>query len=258
LAWYGDDQKTQFETGLKAWLVALATEDNHLKIMAANNLGETYTWAGEFDKGLEYLKKAYDLAKLIDDQHNLAKVSKTIGASYFFRGYFDAAIIHYKSAYAILKEGKDLDWLGDLSHDLAEAHVELGLQEETKNYHELFECGRQYYAEGMKIATDMFVDVLFANLTALNEKYYGIFHRLPKKEQPGFEQQLRARRYVEKHGQITPKRYCEINNVSRAAATRHLKEVENKGIIEQKGRGGAIYYVLKTEPDLDGYLDFVI
>ena len=57
------------------------------------------------------------------------------------------------------------------------------------------------------------------------------------------DKQIEAVLYTKKYGKITNSKYQEITKVSKATATRHIKELENKGLLENIGTKGssAIY-----------------
>jgi ATP-dependent DNA helicase RecG len=52
------------------------------------------------------------------------------------------------------------------------------------------------------------------------------------------ERQIKAVYYINEKGKITNKEYQELNRVSRATATRDLKELVEKKILEQLGSKG--------------------
>ncbi len=61
------------------------------------------------------------------------------------------------------------------------------------------------------------------------------------------ERQIEAILYTKKYGEITNARYQKIGNVSKATATRHLKELEDKGLLKNIGtRGSSAIYKLRV------------
>ncbi len=60
------------------------------------------------------------------------------------------------------------------------------------------------------------------------------------------QRQKKALKHTIKHGYITNRDYREINTVSNKTAYQDLKEMVKKGILEEKGKGRAKRYVIKT------------
>lgn len=60
------------------------------------------------------------------------------------------------------------------------------------------------------------------------------------------ERQKKAIGYLKKHKKITNKEYCDLFNIVKDTANRDLNGLLNKNLIEKKGRGPKIYYVLTT------------
>ena len=60
------------------------------------------------------------------------------------------------------------------------------------------------------------------------------------------ERQIKAVTYVKEKGRITNKEYQDLNNVSKATATRELKALEEKEILVRVGiTGKGTFYILK-------------
>lgn len=59
------------------------------------------------------------------------------------------------------------------------------------------------------------------------------------------DRQLEAIEYVKEHRSITNALYQEVSNTSKATATRDIKDLEDKGILMNKGtKGASAVYVL--------------
>lgn len=61
------------------------------------------------------------------------------------------------------------------------------------------------------------------------------------------ERQIKAILYTKKYGEITNSKYQEVANVSKATATRDIKELEGKGLLKNIGtKGSSAIYKLKV------------
>ena len=59
------------------------------------------------------------------------------------------------------------------------------------------------------------------------------------------DRQIKAILFTKNNGKITNKEYCELNSVSKATATRDLKELIDKKIFKQHGtKGHGSFYQL--------------
>ena len=50
--------------------------------------------------------------------------------------------------------------------------------------------------------------------------------------------------YIKKYGRITRAEYEKLSHISARTASRELEELCKKGVIEKKGKGPAVYYLL--------------
>jgi ATP-dependent DNA helicase RecG len=58
------------------------------------------------------------------------------------------------------------------------------------------------------------------------------------------ERQIESVKYIEKYGRITRVEYEKLSHISARTASRELEELYKKGVIEKKGKGPAVYYLL--------------
>lgn len=58
------------------------------------------------------------------------------------------------------------------------------------------------------------------------------------------ERQIESVKYIQKYGRITRAEYEKLSRVSARTASRELEELCKKGVIEKKGKGPAVYYIL--------------
>jgi hypothetical protein len=129
----GDTDK-ELEHLYKAWSAAKAAQDSERTILAAHNLGQAYSWAGEIEVGFGYLQQGLVQATEIGDLRAQGKCHQAMGAGYFFQGQYQAAIHHYRLAYAAHQKTSNQNWLGAVCVDLAEAYVTIGDEEQGRNY----------------------------------------------------------------------------------------------------------------------------
>ena len=61
------------------------------------------------------------------------------------------------------------------------------------------------------------------------------------------ERQKNAVKYIMKHDSINRRTYCRINNIGQTLAYRDLTGAEENGILERRGQGRSVYYVLRTK-----------
>lgn len=60
------------------------------------------------------------------------------------------------------------------------------------------------------------------------------------------ERQRKAIGYLKEHKKITNKEYCELFEIVKDTANRDLNDLLNKNLIEKKGSGPKVYYILTT------------
>jgi ATP-dependent DNA helicase RecG len=63
------------------------------------------------------------------------------------------------------------------------------------------------------------------------------------------ERQIKAVLYVKKQGRITNREYRTPTNVSDEGARLDLSQLVKKGILEARGRGRSVHYVLRGVGD---------
>ena len=219
---------------LEAWLAATQTKDNDLIVMTGHNLGHAYVWAKEYQKGIYYLERTSKLAIQIGDQQHVAKCHKLMGACYFFQDQLDAAIEHYHQAHKIFDELRNMNWLGDVCYDLAEAYAKS----------RRMASGREWYQQAIALAEEANDQNLRDDLTHLVGQYRELGTQLESHQQLILD-------YVNKHGEITNKGYVELmkaqgQKVGRSTAGRHLNELVEMELLEAVGQGRGVHYILAT------------
>jgi ATP-dependent DNA helicase RecG len=58
------------------------------------------------------------------------------------------------------------------------------------------------------------------------------------------ERQIKSVKHIEKYGRITRAEYEKLSRVSARTASREIEELCKKGVIEKKGKGPSVYYLL--------------
>lgn len=244
--WEKQDKEQAFSHCFEAWLAATEAQDKGLMVMMGHNLGHEYVWREEHDTGLYYLQKALELAIEIGDQQHEAKCYRAIAASYILqaeaakpapdKAKFAMAIEQLQNALPLLQKLNNLNWLGHIYHDLANAYAGKGD----------VALGRENYQEAMKIArngnttgllTELEQEGLLADLTQAVEYYPELAEELN-------ENQQLAIATARAEGEITNRRYQELTGLARGAAALNLNELVELGYLVQKGKGRSIRYVL--------------
>lgn len=220
---------------LEASLAADETQDRHLMMKMYLNLGMAYAWAEKHRRGLENLEKASRLAQQIGDEHFEAKCYKTMAAQCFFQEeYWDS--VHYnEKAYAIFKRTNNLNWLGHICHDLAEAHCKL----------DEIALVKQYFAEAKDIANKVGDKELLEYLKHLADEC----PQLAPLDHALTPEQLLTYEYVKEHGSIQ-KKDCKrlLDSMSDRTVLRNvLGPLVDMKILVRVGDGRATRYVLKKD-----------
>ena len=64
------------------------------------------------------------------------------------------------------------------------------------------------------------------------------------------ERQIESVKYIEKYGRITRAEYEKLSHISARTASRELEELYKKKVIEKKGKGPAVYYLLARSGEI--------
>lgn len=144
-----------------AYHAATQTQANDLLIVAAHNLGQSYTWAGEYTVAFDYLQQAKRQAVTVGNREWQAKCDQVMGASYFFQAHYAQAIMHYQTAYSIFQQIGNQRALAWICHDLAEVHSQVNN----------FTLARQYFIEATTLNQQLTVKKITMALTELTRQY---------------------------------------------------------------------------------------
>jgi len=60
------------------------------------------------------------------------------------------------------------------------------------------------------------------------------------------ERQKKAINYIKNKGKITSREYCELFNIVKDTANRDINDLLNKNLIERRGSGPKVHYILST------------
>lgn len=250
--WKKGDEEQGFSHCLEAWLAATEAQDKSLMVMTGHNVGHAYLWRGEHNNALSYLQKVVELAKEIGDRQHEAKCYRAIAASYILQGEeakpepdkekFEIAISYLNQAQPLFLELNNVNWLGHVYHDLANAYAGMGD----------VESGRQNYQKALDIAhsgsesdnlTAMEQEGLLADLEQAVDYYPELAAELDD------NQQL-ALATIRIDGELTSRHYRELTGVTRGTASRHLNKLVELGFLEKEGEGRSTRYRLKQSKSI--------
>ena len=118
----GDDAQAlaYFNRGLKA------SANSANSSFAYNGIGKLYLRKGNFDKALEYHKKAYDIAKKLNNQLNIVRSLNGIANVYIKKQDFKQALGYYGKAEAIAIELQSNQDLKDIYQEMSLAYETAG------------------------------------------------------------------------------------------------------------------------------------
>jgi tetratricopeptide (TPR) repeat protein len=94
--------------------------------LASGNLGVSYVWLGDTDRGLRLLKNAASICASLKDRVYQQSWLLRVGEAYRSQGEYDRAYQYYEQARALAQPGVDDDWLSNVLSDLTELALERG------------------------------------------------------------------------------------------------------------------------------------
>ena len=110
----------------RAYDVAQRTGFSRAEAFALGNLGVSYLWLGDVDRGLKLLKDAASICDSLHDRIYELRWLLRLGEAYRAQRKFDQAYEYYEKARALAQPGVDDDWLANILSDLAELAWEQG------------------------------------------------------------------------------------------------------------------------------------
>ncbi len=232
-----NESEKEFFYRVKALLSAIHSDYRQELAKTLHNLGQTLIFMKQknsdesskpatkyIDEGIKYLQQGQKLAAEIGNRKIEAKCFQAIGAGYFFLEQYDVAIVHYRHAHNLYEAAGHNNWLGHVCYDLAEAYAKLSNLEETRRY---FEKAKENAQWGFQDLTDL--------LNQLAETYPEVKITILPRQQKAIE-------YIDKHGCITTREYCQITGVSNRTAYGDLAKLVQWGILIQVGQGRGARY----------------
>ncbi len=218
------------EHRFQGWIAANELGDVARKIKLAHNLGWDYVNLKQYENALHYLKISRDLAREAANPNMEGASNKGIGGCYFWLDDYKKAIDYYEKAYNLFIEVDNRNWQAHVCYDLAEAHAKL------ENITQM----RHYFQEGMSIAQDLDDQSLLHEFEALASLYTQI---IPSDIKLNKQQKL-AWEYVKQYKRVTNREYRKLTGTAKKTASRHLKDMCDKGVLVKKGSTRDAYYVL--------------
>lgn len=224
----GEDLGKYIELMIKAYILAMAANDKERAMKAALNLAMGYAFVNQPDDGLTYAQKSLKLAQELGDKKLEANCYRIFGVCYFFKQQMRQAIAEYKKAYRMFTDMRDMDWLGWVAHDLAEAYAEEGQQEDAK----------RYYRQAKDIADDTNDKQLMATLNGLLERFPWLEVSMTPEQREVFDV-IQANQPVGRKDIVS-----QLQTPTRTVNHR-LTELLDLELIEKVGKGRATKYIVR-------------
>ncbi len=130
-------EKGQYDDALKTYEQGVDSAPNLDRADILKNIGKVHLLNGEYQKAVEYLDQAFEIAKANDQQ--LVEVQSLIILGNAYMEYdYPKAIETFKIAESIAKEMEILDELRDIYEGMYQAYSAMGDFENAFNYQELY------------------------------------------------------------------------------------------------------------------------
>lgn len=134
------DYKMALEYSFKALDIFLEIGSPNNIATCHNNIAVCYEDFGDFENALKYNLLSLELKEKIGNNSSIAKTIINIGDIYLKLNKIKVALDNYEKAYLLLDEIYDKDWLIDLSKEISELCLKIGVSEKSKLYLEKHNC----------------------------------------------------------------------------------------------------------------------
>jgi tetratricopeptide (TPR) repeat protein len=230
--WYFHQErmKEAVERHQQGWLAANEIQNLELMLNSAHNLGTVYTEMGEYERALDYLRQAQQLALQSANRKMEAMCNKSLGACYFWMKDYAQAIGCYALAREIYIEMGNRNRQASACYDLAEAYAARGD----------VASGRKYFQEGLDLASELGLARYQRSFAELAQSFSEL---LPLEISLTLRQQ-RILDYIGAKGEIKSEECAELIEVSKEQAIRDLNDLINKGLLARQGRARNTSYVI--------------
>ncbi|HCC08136.1 MAG TPA: hypothetical protein DEP72_08290 [Clostridiales bacterium] len=108
--------------------------DEQGKAQSYQFLGYCYSWKGEYEKSMEYFKKAEEIYKTIGDLWELCVVYQGYGYIYEYYGMYDSALKYFHMRLDLCKEVGDNYNISSCEEDISRCLSKKGLISEAEKY----------------------------------------------------------------------------------------------------------------------------
>ncbi len=129
---------TAYRLNIKAMEIAERHKDSVSLINVVNNLGTVEYDRKNYEKSLEYYRRAQKLYKDANDQEGQAIVLNNIGLIYLDKKQYDKALPNFKTALKIAQDLQMTDFIGDIYSNLSLYYEEMGDYKKAFFYYDLF------------------------------------------------------------------------------------------------------------------------
>jgi CHAT domain-containing protein/tetratricopeptide (TPR) repeat protein len=133
-------QTTQLNAALQSWQQALllyrALKDRRGEGTVLGNLGNAYSYLGNYPKAIEYQEQSLSIAREINDRIVEGLVLGGLGVTYFSLGNYPKVIEYQEQSLAITRELKNQILEGATLGNLGNAYSALGNYAKAIEYHE--------------------------------------------------------------------------------------------------------------------------
>jgi tetratricopeptide (TPR) repeat protein len=148
-AWGKDDHKnfihifkqitkseiSDFDRSIEFFKEAEQQELKKFALSIASYLGQIYHNLGNYDKSLQYHKKALNISEELKNDMNIAIEYTRIGLAYYRKGMYDEALQYHMKALQIYEELEDKSHIASNYGDIGLVHYKKGHYDEALQYH---------------------------------------------------------------------------------------------------------------------------
>lgn len=222
----------------RAYDLAFESTDVKRQLNCQYNRAATYWSLGRIAEARQQALHGLQEARKAHDDLNEAQFKRLLGWCDFDEKCYDEAIGYYQEAHDDFhqishKRGNPQatqyhEYVGAVCYDLAEVYLEGELD---------INQARRWWRDGMRLAQEQNNRGHIQDLNHLSKKF-------PELDADLNKHQVAAIRHLRKHKQLTTREYANLFNVSDSTASRSLKKLLDKGIVQRTGKARGAFYTL--------------
>lgn len=224
-------QEEAFHYRQSAWLAANEAQDVKRMFNTAHNLAWDYVAMANYKIALHYFEASLTFAQQIGNREYEALFYKGMGACYWGLKHHEQALQAYTTAYTNACLLKNDHLRAQICYALAEAYAA------CKAPNQLF----HYAEEGQTLAQQQRLPDLLLKFQQLIAAYGAV----ATKWRDLNDRQRAVIADLEQSGAITNRAYRTRHQISAKQAERDLRELVEKQLIVQVGKGRSVHYVAK-------------